>query len=231
MKVLESARAAFATQNNQPLLALLEEADRTEAKRLKILIEKNAGLSASHRTQLLGFLRAKYADIFLELTLEWADETTVYTTEEGLRRTQEALNHIIKDELPEVAKQIGVAASFGDLSENAEFTAALEKRDQLASRATGMEKELALAMIITHEMAHSDFVNVGTRVRVLVGDSDEEAVYTFLGPWDTDTDQLVLNYQAPLSMAFMGAKVGDQVTFGEESGSRSWKIIAIEPAI
>ncbi|MBU8870008.1 MAG: GreA/GreB family elongation factor [Gemmatimonadales bacterium] len=231
LKVLESSRAAFATQNNQPLLTLLEEADRTEAKRLKIIIEKNAGLSASHRTQLLGLLRAKYADIFLDLTREWEDGTTVYTTEQGLRITQDALNTIIKDELPEVAKQIGEAASFGDLSENAEFTAALEKRDQLASRATGLESELSLASVITPEMANSDFVNIGTRVRALAADSGEEVVFTFLGPWDTDTDQLILNYQAPLSLAFMGSKVGDRVVFGEESESRSWEILGIEPAV
>ena len=231
LKVLESARAAFTTQNSQPLLNLLDEADRTEAKRLKLLIEKNVGLSASQRTQLLGFLRAKYADIFLEATREWEDVTIVYTTEEGLRRTQEALNHIIQVELPVVAKQIGEAASFGDLSENAEFTAALEERDQLASRAAGLESQLALAMVISPEMANSDFVNIGTRVRARNGDSGLEEVYTFLGPWDTDTDNLVLNYQAPLSLAFMGAKVGDRVAFGEESQSRSWEILGIEPAI
>jgi transcription elongation factor GreA len=230
LKVLESARAAFATQNSQPLLALLDQADRTEAKRLKVLIEKNAGLSASHRTQLLGFLRSKYADIFLEMTREWEDSATIYTTEGGLRRSQDALNFIIQVEIPEVAKQIGEAAAHGDLSENAEFTAALEKRDQLASRATGMESELALATVITDEMANSQFVNVGTRVRATVEGTGEELTYTFLGPWDTDTENLVLNYQAPLSMAFMGSKVGDRVNFGEGPESRSWEILAIEPA-
>ena len=212
-------------------MTLLDEADRTEAKRLKLLIDKNAGFSASHRTQLLGFLRAKYADIFLEITREWEDGATVYTTEDGLRRTQEALNEIIRVDIPQVAKEIGEAASHGDLSENAEFTAALEKRDQLASRATGMENELALATVISPEMANSDFVNVGTRVRARNEESGQEEVYTFLGPWDTDTAQLVLNYQAPLSLAFMGAKVGDRVVFGEESESRSWEILEIEPAI
>ena len=80
----------------------------------------------------------------------------------GLRR------QVVEVEIPEVAKQIGEAASFGDLSENSEYTAALEKRDQLASRATRMENELSLARVINHEMAGSDFVNVGTRVTAQV---------------------------------------------------------------
>ena len=231
LKVLESARAAFTTQNSQPLLTLLDEADRTEAKRLKLLIEKNAGLAPSHRAQLLGFLRGKFADIFLEITREWEDEALIYTTEDGLHKTQDALNQLIHEELPQVAKQIGEAASFGDLSENAEFTAALEKRDQLASRATALESDLARATVITDEMAGGNFVNVGTRVRVRIADTGEEAVYTFLGPWDTDTDQLVLNYQAPVAMAFMGAKVGDRVVFGEGPDQKAWEILGIEPAI
>jgi|GEM_PF-826078 len=230
LKVLENARAALSTQSSQPLLALLERADRAEAIRLQGLIRSNAGLSAAQRTQLLGFLRSRYADIFMEVTREWEDSGTIYTTEDGLRKTQEALNFIIEVEIPEVAKQIGEAASFGDLSENAEFTAALEKRDQLASRATALETDLNQATVITRSMTDSNFVNVGTRVVARVLDTGDEEVFTFLGPWDTDTDQKVLNYQAPLSLAFMGTKVGGTVNYGEDDAQRSWEIVKIEPA-
>ena len=58
-----------------------------------------------------------------------------------------------------------------------------------------------------------------------------EEVYTFLSPWDTDVENKVLNYQAPLVMAFMGAKVGDTVSFGEGDEKRSWEILEIVPAV
>jgi transcription elongation factor GreA len=231
LKVLESARAALATQSNRPVLGLIDAADRAEGIRLKGMIESNNGISPSMRTQLLGYLRSKYADIFLEITREWEEGGTIYTTEDGLRRTQDALNHIIEIEIPEVAQQIGEAAAHGDLSENAEYTAALEKRDQLASRATGMENELSVAKVINHEMAGSDFVNVGTRVVTRSAETDEEEVYTFFGPWDTDVEKKILNYQAPLAMAFMGKRIGDQVVFGEDADQRSWEIVSIEAAV
>ena len=60
----------------------------------------------------------------------------------------------------------------GDLSENSEYTAALEKRDQLASRATRMENELGMAKVINHEMAGSDFVNVTARFTQLFRSSE-----------------------------------------------------------
>jgi transcription elongation factor GreA len=231
LKVLETARSALATQSNKPMLGLIDAADRREGIRLKGLIQSNAGLSPAMRTQLLGYLRSKYADIFIEITREWEEGGTIYTTEDGLRRTQDALNFIIETEIPEVAQQIGEAASHGDLSENAEYTAALEKRDQLASRATGMENELSVAKVINHEMAGSDFVNVGTRVKARSVESGEEEIYTFFGPWDTDVEQRILNYQAPLAMAFMGSRVGDQVVFGEGVDQRTWEVLSIEAAL
>jgi transcription elongation factor GreA len=231
LKALESARAALATQSNRPVLGLIDDADRREGIRLKGLIEKNAGLSPAMRTQLLGYLRSQYADIFIEITREWEEGGTIYTTEDGLRKAQDALNHIIDVEIPEVAQQIGEAAAHGDLSENAEYTAALEKRDQLASRATGMKNELTVAKVINHEMAGSDFVNVGTRVTARSVETGEEEVYTFFGPWDTDVENRILNYQAPLAMSFMGTRVGDMVVFGEGVDQRSWEILAIEAAV
>ena len=230
LKPLEAARVALATQSGAPLLELLENADRNEAIRLKGIIEPNAGLAASQRTQLLGFLRSRYADIFVELTREWEEGGTIYTTEDGLRGQQNKLNHIITEDIPRVAKQIGEAASFGDLSENAEYTAALEMRDQFASTAKRLENELALAKVITPDMIASKYVNVGTRVTARTTDGAEE-IYTFLGPWDTDTENRVLNYQAPLARAFMGAEPGDTVTFGEGPQARNWEIIQVEPAL
>ena len=83
----------------------------------------------------------------------------------------------------------------------------------------------------TASMAGGDFVNAGTRVTTRALDAESEEVYTFLGPWDTDVENKVLNYQAPLAMAFMGAKIGDTVTFGEEGDQRTWEILGIEPAV
>jgi len=229
LKPLESARTALTTQSSGPLLEVLDAADRREAIRLKGIIAPNAGISPALRTQLLGYLRSRHADIFVEQSKEWEDDSAIYTTKAGLQHQQSVLNRIIEDDIPQVAQEIGEAAAHGDLSENAEYTAALEKRDQLASNATRLENELVLAKVISLDMTESGFVNVGTRVTARLVATGEEEVYTFLGPWDTDVENLVLNYQAPLSRAFMGARPGEQVSFGEEADRRTWEIITVEP--
>ena len=213
LKLLESARIALATQNNKPLLGLIDSADRAYATRLKTIIESNHGLAPSVRTQLLGYLRSRFADIFIEVTREWEDSKSVYTTEAGLRITQEALQHIKDVEIPQVAKQIREAASFGDLSENAEYTAALEKRDQIFSRANILEADLNRAVVITAEMAASDFVNAGTRVTARSLETGQEEVKRFIKEELKDKyadEKLIINYISRMTRNYDPQKIEEK---------------------
>jgi len=230
-KVLESARTALVCQKSKPVTELVDGADRNYALRLKPVLERNSGLSPSVRTQLLGLLRGNYPDIFVEIERPWDEAEAIYTTENGLRRRQGELEHIMREEIPEVAKQIGEAAAFGDLSENAEFTAALEKRDQLTSRAAFIEAELLRAKIIPPDLATGDHVTIGTRVRTRDLTTDTEEVYTFLGPWDADSERLILNYRAPLALSFMGRKPGEEVEYGDDEDRRHWRVEAVESVL
>jgi transcription elongation factor GreA len=55
--------------------------------------------------------------------------------------------------------------------------------------------------------------------------------FTFLGPWDTDIPKRIYSYQAPLSQAFMGKRMGETVTAPGEGGPRTFEILEIAPAI
>ena len=231
LKVLEAARADLLCNKAQPLLEVIREADRDRLERLRPLMMSNDGLNPALRSRLKLMLRAEHPALFTEQTMPWQDESAVYTTEEGRKRVQDQLHHIVDEEIPAVAKQIGEAAAHGDLSENSEYTAALEKRDQLFSRANTLETELKIARVIDLDMAGSDYVNIGTRVTAREKGADQDVVYTFLGPWDTDSERGILNYKAPLALAFMGSKVGDTVVYGEDEDRREWEVLAIEPAI
>jgi transcription elongation factor GreA len=229
-KVLESAHAALLCNNGGPLRDLIEGVDRDGAQRLRTHLQSNAGLAPGVRTRLLGQIRARFPDLFVEIDRPWQDEGVIYTTESGLRQRQEQLDRIIKHEIPEVAQQIGEAASFGDLSENAEFTAALEKRDQLTSRAAGIESELKQAKVINPDDVADDYVGIGTRIHVQELASGDRETYTFLGPWDADAGRHILFYRAPLALAFMGRRVGEEVAFGEGEDARRWRVEKIEAA-
>jgi transcription elongation factor GreA len=229
-RTLEMTQQVLLAAGAQPVKEVFARLDREDAAQMKSGITRNQGLSSAARGQLLGLLRSAHADLFTEQPRPWEEEVT-YTTTAGLQRRQAELDRIIREEIPAVAKQIGEAAAFGDLSENAEFTAALEKRDQLTSRAASLEAELKSAKIIDPGLAAGDMVTIGSRVRARDLQSGQEVTFTFLGPWDSDPDRGILSYQAPVALAFMGKKAGEEVVYGEDDDQRRWEILAVGPGI
>jgi len=133
--------------------------------------------------------------------------------------------------LPRNSTAIGEAAARGDLSENAEFTAALEERDRLTERANAMQADLAKARVIPSHMAHGDAVNIGTTVRARRQSTGQEETLTFLGPWDAATEKGIYYYKAPLALAFMGKRVGETAILRTDSAEEQWEVLEVRPAI
>ena len=228
--VLDQVLETLTYRDSDPIRAHVETLDADGARGLKAVLDGSEGIKSSSRNIVNAMLRARFPEIYHEAAKPWEEETN-YTTESGLNRRQGELDTLVNEDLPAVARQIGEAAAHGDLSENAEYTAALEKRDQITSRATRIEAELSQAKVITPEMAASDFVNIGTRVTLRDTATGREQAYALLGVWDSDPDADVLSYKAPLAAVFMGHYVGEVVEYGEGEHRRSWEILKIEPAV
>ncbi|HRX51215.1 MAG TPA: GreA/GreB family elongation factor [Candidatus Krumholzibacteria bacterium] len=229
-RILDQTLDTLALYDCKPIQEYVDALDMAGSRRLKESLESNGGLRASLKATVAAMIRNRHPEVFVEAAKPWQEDAH-YSTERGLQLRRAELEHLVTEELPAVAKQIGEAASHGDLSENSEYTAALEKRDQVTSNATRIENELAKAKVITKEMASTDFVNVGTRVRLRDLMTGKEETLTFLGAWDSNPAKGILSYQAPLAMAFMGQVVGDQVEFGEEGHKRRWEILGVESAL
>ena len=138
----------------------------------------------------------------------------LYDGREAIASRARALEELLRKDLPAAADAISEAASHGDLSENAEYTAALERRDLLLARARPWQKELGRTKPYP-EMDISDSVaSPGTRVH-LRRDTDEggRLVYDLVGPLSSDVSEYRINYMAPLGTALLGKARGDVVTF------------------
>ena len=149
----------------------------------------------------------------------------------GLEARRKEFDNLLHVKLPQNSSAIGEASARGDVSDNAEFTAALEERDRLTERANAMQADLTRARPITGPMRESKTVNVGTAVRARRLSSGEVEEMAFLGPWDADTQKGIFYYRAPLAQAFMGHAVGDTVTLKTETTEEQWEILEVRPAI
>ncbi len=223
-------RTVLFMREGAPLREVLKDAQTQQVAALKGLAERNPGLTPRMQEDLANMLRAICPALFEHVVLPW-EEQIVYTTEAGTAKRREELEHIVHVRLPEVMREIGQAASFGDVSDNAEYRAALEERGRLAQRAARMQEELSEARVITREMASADHVTVGSRVQARNAATGQIETYTFLGPWDAQPDQTIYAYNAPLGLAFMGKRVGDTVTFRGGTQDRQWEILATGPGL
>ncbi|MDB2576768.1 GreA/GreB family elongation factor [Planctomycetota bacterium] len=159
----------------------------------------------------------------------WEGET-VWTTRAGLRRRSLELKEIREVKIPENQDAIGRAASFGDLSENSEWEAAIEEQRNLTARAMEMEEELRLTDLIEEAAVIEDTVCPGTKVHYRDLSADKEATVLLLGPWDEDRvlDTQVISYRAPLAKGLLGASTGEQSTVQLPGGDIEVEILSIE---
>lgn len=156
----------------------------------------------------------------------------IYVTRKGLERYQKEFQELANEKIPTNARAIGAAAALGDLSENAEFTAALEERDQLVGRADRMKKDLEKAKVLEEAPLDDALVGPGTRVELRNSENGATEKYTILGPWDVDVESGVISYTAPLAKGLLGRKVGESVEVTLPGGGKSnYEVAKIEKAL
>jgi transcription elongation factor GreA len=230
-RALNQIRNVLTANNYDMLRIVLKASGKDYANYIKDTYAFNPGFSDAVKTDIGMVLRQVRPDLFAKSLPPW-EEDVVYTTEAALERKNEELAKLVNVDIAHNAKTIGEAAERGDLSENAEFTAALEERDRLTERASRLQAELKKAKTIYPGFAaNSKIVTIGTKVRVIDLADNEEKTFTFLGPWDADPNQGTYSYLAPLAQSFMGKKAGEIVVHNPDAGKMEWKILDIAPAI
>lgn len=228
--LLWQVRRTVAAKDFSLLKDILDNTDAGWAREVRAAVTRNSGFTDHLRIQILEVL-GKAHPVPIAKTLAAWDEDVVYTTPAALEARRKQYEHLTTVQMIEIANRIGIALGHGDISENSEFTAALEERDRMTERANAMQTDLAKAKPITRTMAMSEFVNIGTTVTAKRLSSGQIETLTFLGPWDAAVEKGIYYYKAPLALAFMGKRVGETVILRTDSGEEQWEIESIVPAI
>ena len=126
-----------------------------------------------------------------------------------------------------VAEEIQTARGFGDLSENAEYDAAKKEEARVYGRIGELEQLLRTAKFIDDSAAGSDEVALGTVVRVLDKEYNEEDEYTLVGFTEADPLKLYISNESPIGIALLGKHVGDTVEVDAPGGKIELEILSI----
>jgi transcription elongation factor GreA len=154
----------------------------------------------------------------------------IYTTLHGYRRREKELKQIRDVEVPRNAEDLGRAAQFGDISENAEYSAALERQEHLMRRMRELKDDLDKARILDPEQVTTEKVVVGTRVKLQNLTKGGEETYALLGPWDTDLERGVISYLSPVGRGLLGKGKGTRAEIVLPEGAVAYEIMDIEAA-
>ncbi len=230
--LLAQVRSALAAKTFGLLREVLPAASPARMKDIRHAVDRTAGLSEHARVAILEIIHSAHPTLFAKPPLApWEDEAVIYTTEASLKKHRKAFEHLANVTMTENARAIGAAAAHGDLTENAEFTAAMEERDRLAAKAGQMRDDLAKARVITGAMAASPSVTVGSAVQARSTATGEARQFVFLGPWDADLERGIYSYRAALALAFMGKEPGDTVVLRADSEETPWEILSVESGL
>lgn len=151
----------------------------------------------------------------------------IYLTKEGLNKLEEELHYLKATRRGEVAERIKEARGHGDLSENSEYDAACEERAMVEARIRTLEEQLKYAQVVDQSELKKDIVQVGSSVRVLDYEFDEEIEYSIVGMTESNPAQNKISDQSPVGKALLGRKVGDTVVVTAPGGEFTYKILEI----
>jgi len=148
----------------------------------------------------------------------------------SLERRKGEYEELVKVKIPANTKEIALARSYGDLSENFEFKAAKQMQSVLMRRKAELEQMLHNARGTAFENVDTSRVSIGTIVTLRNAETNEGETYTILGAWDGDPERHIISYQTAIGQALLGHKAGDAVPLNTEHGTAQFAIVSIQPA-
>lgn len=150
---------------------------------------------------------------------------SVFFTKEGYEKLAKELKHLKNEKRQRAVDRLQKARAMGDLSENSEYTAALEVLAFVDNRVQEIEEILKKAQIINHNSLNQK-VEMGSRVTVEIGGKPD--VFTIVGQLESDLSEKKLSHASPIGRALMGRKKGDSVEVQTPSGRVVYKIIDVQ---
>ena len=148
-------------------------------------------------------------------------------TKNGFIALEAELKNLKGVERPNIIAAIAEARSHGDLSENAEYSAAKEKQSFIEGRIQELEAVISRAQVIDPAQTKSDVIRFGATVVVVDEDTEEEKKYQIVGDYEADIEKNLISLSSPLAKAPIGKEAGDIAEFSAPGGRKSFEIIDV----
>ncbi len=116
-------------------------------------------------------------------------------------------------------KDISTARSFGDLSENSEYTEAKEEQTKLAIRKAELQEMIKCAVVVDDGEADASVVGIGSLVNVHHAERVKDVEYHIVGSYEADPFSGKISDQSPIGAALLGKRADERVEVTLPNGS------------
>jgi transcription elongation factor GreB len=150
-----------------------------------------------------------------------------FITPEGLARIRAEYDELFGIERPKVVETVSWAASLGDRSENADYIYGKRRLREIDRRLGYLARIMKQAKVVDPAKQQArDQVRFGATVE-LADEDDNRRTVTIVGNDEADASAARIAWNAPVSRALLGARVGDERIVRLPSGEKSYEIVAI----
>ena len=156
-----------------------------------------------------------------------ADAPPRYITPQGFARIRAEYDELFGVERPKLVETISWAAANGDRSENGDYIYGRKRLRELDRRLSYLGKVMKTAKVVDPAgQSATDQVRFGATVE-LTDEDDARRVVTIVGDDEADASAGRIGWNAPLSRALLGAKIGDERIVRLPAGEKSYEVLAI----
>ena len=150
----------------------------------------------------------------------------VYVTEEGLHKMKDDLE-ALRNERPVIAHLISEARDKGDLSENAEYSAAKEAQGMLELKIAKLEDQIARSRVIDGSRINTKTVQILNKVVIRNRVNGATMTYQLVPETEANLKEGKIAATSPIAKGIMGKQVGDVVEVRVPAGVIPFEIVNI----
>lgn len=121
-------------------------------------------------------------------------------------------------------KEIKRALEFGDLRENSEYRAALDRQNMVKARIVELRQRISEISSIDLKRIPQGKASYGSTLILYDGEKDEEITYRLVTPEESDPQQGYISTTSPVGRSLMGKEEGDEVVVRTPAGARTFEI-------
>jgi transcription elongation GreA/GreB family factor len=222
----------YILDDQQLLVELIGSADFEVIKDLTRALQLSPSFDDMDKRSLLARIVKSYPAIQSLISGDQTrQEAPLLVSWESLERRKNEYRELVEKKIPANSKEIALARSYGDLSENHEYKAAKEMQKLLMRRKADLETQLVRARGTDFAAPRTDVASIGTIVHATDLATNQREHFTLLGAWDSEPEKDIVSYLSPVAQSLLGHKVGDEVEFELHGVLHRHRLESIQPFV